>query len=351
MKQNNLEKKYLEISRMSVRFLVVSAILSVTIFLLLLDSVKLYRSTVLVMVVPKSQIAIEQKSDIVQNVREFPKMLSFYDRLLNENPQIKDAAAGYPQDKRKKVWNEFIQTKQADTKADNVVEISLIAKTQADAEFLSKKTTQALFGVMSRYYNLKSDVSVQIVDGPITTAIVRGWFWLLTLSLVLGMGLAFLFKQLLAFAQKTVRSNKQALDMVNLAGLGERWFKQKEQNLNSLEDLYLSEEKAEVLKEQIFKKEAQSELEKQTVSKPIFKEANAQYPNFPEMPKMHVPKASAPDNLPIAASDDFYQETIIEPKEVFAQEEEKIMQKEPQHHEPTQEELKRRLNQLLNGGF
>jgi len=73
------------------------------------------------------------------------------------------------------------------------------------------------------------------------------------------------------------------------------------------------------------------------------------YPNFPEMPVSHKVESSAPANLPVADDSFFIQNeapTESSPSQSVESERDSIAS---ETREPTPEELKKRLNELLKG--
>jgi capsular polysaccharide biosynthesis protein len=340
--------------RFSIQVFVVGAILAVTFFLLLVDASKTYRSSITVFVNAKSEISAEKQGQIVENIIEFSRTLSFYDRMLKYNPDISDVTAGRGQDKRKQLWNSMLSAERVG-KNSSMIKISVETKREADADKLVQKATRSLFDTTGMYYDIKNDVDLRIIDGPISRVQVSNWYWFLAFSLLLGFAIAFLLQELLSAGKKSfidVRNIPEEKSLFN--------FKMETQRpslpeIKSLEDLYMAEQADAVFaikeepKKQIFPQE--NVMNKPEIT-PQIKEMKKltkmiqrdKYPNFPEMPVHEIKKASAPENLPIA-DENF----LIHSDENAKQ---KTQQEQPiitLHHEPTEEELKTRLNQLLRG--
>lgn len=351
------QKIMLDSVAFSARVFVAGLILSATFFLLLLGSFKTYRSEISVMVSAKSQLAAEQQPVIISNMLELPTTLAFYDRLLKLNPDVRDVAEGLSSKQRKADWNEMLSVEQASFDA-SVIKIAITTNRQSDSVQLASKTVRTLFDTTAFYYDVKKDLDLRIVDGPITRVQVLGWYWLLAVSALLGFAVAIMLN-FVFFSDKKILGKKSKF-------FGKNFFlelKKKpatliENELESLNKLYQSEqEQAE--KPFVFKKElenvaaTEAQDEKFQEIKKITKELEpSKYPNFPEMPVRRHGQASAPDNLPIG-DDTFLFQPEVEPTKAVAEAEEDLPVaeeiKKDIKAEPTEEELKKRLNSLLRG--
>jgi hypothetical protein len=345
------------LKQIPMRVYILTLVLFVTIFLLLLDTSRMYKSTVSILLIPKSEIANTQIEEITSSAVEFPKMLSFFDRMLKDNSEIKDFTLGHTPDERKQLWNKYLKVSPKSTEVKNIVDISLYAKKQADSEILSRKTAQTLFSVMSGYYNVKTDLEMRIVDGPISSTIVLGMTWIILFSLIAALVLAF-FIHIITEKFSLLAFNINGSQIKNvLQKISDPLLASRQQNINSIQDLYLPEELEAMKNDNInqqsnineLPKEALPEKEKEILPNQVAASLKMQYPNFPEMPVHQAPKAvSAPDNLPI------FEDSSLQfgaPTEANIQEiknEQPLIQPE-KRSEPTQEEIKKRLNALLGG--
>lgn len=323
---------YLKSIKISLRTVVVAIVLAITLFLVFLEGSKQYGATMSIMVIPKSEVAVKQKDEITANMQTVAGMLSFYDRVLSDNPQIKDSTAGKTPDERKAAWNQFTKATKRKDLNNSIVDITVYAKKQTDATILVEKTTSELITVMSGYYNIKNDVDLRIVDGPITKVTVSYWYWLILVSAAMGFVISILIQESAELAKGLAGrkfSRKSAFNR-----LDEYLAKQQGPRMTKIEDAYLPEER-EI-------------LEKQATEKPVeeivhFKHEYS-YPNFPEMPVDHVKKSAAPENLPIQEEFSWNEPVVEQPVE-------EKPQPKADSEEPTEEELKQRLNQLLKGNL
>jgi hypothetical protein len=232
---------------------------------------------------------------------------------------------------------------------------------------------RTLFDDVAFYYDVKNDVSLRIIDGPITKVHVSNLSALLLLSIVLGF-LAVALLKIFVFSKKKISISKPDFSKINsFFDFKKNPTVSVEDELDSLNKLYAMENDVLPKEEIAAPQENGVKMEQvdpkiQEMKKLTKKMEPSKYPNFPEMPLAGVSKNSAPDNLPIA-DDSFFAGNFefdlaaeeIEKKipeanenEIPVQasteiEEQPIADQTPK--EPTPEQLKERLNQLLRGDF
>ncbi|EKE18945.1 MAG: hypothetical protein ACD_9C00189G0003 [uncultured bacterium] len=358
-------KKSLKSLHLSAKILIVGAILSAVFFLLLSELFKTYKSDISILVNLKSEIAVKQEQNILNSIMELPTTLSFYDRMLEANSDIRDVSEGLSSRQRKDVWNDMISLQRSNDEA-LVFKLSISAKQENDAKQLSSKAARTLFDTIALYYDVKNDVDLRIIDGPITKSYVRGWYVLLFLSIIGGFALALVLDSFSAIGKQHLKRGGDIFMKNSFFDFKKKTDIPAEKEIESLHSLYeqqvppfiFKEEKkyhvpseSEQKKEEIdFEEPSREDLRFQEMKKITKKMEPGKYPNFPEMPVMEKKKASAPDNLPIADESFFQeygidQEPVEKEKDIDTREE----KQEKDSQEPTPEELKKRLNQLLKG--
>lgn len=388
--------------RFSVQVFVVGSILTTTIFLLAVDALKTYTSTVSVLIVPKSQVAATTERQIVANILEIPKTLSFYNHLLKLNPDVRDVANGLTDIKRKNVWNEMLSVEKVNSKG-SVINISITTPRQSDSELLSGKIARTLFDVTGKYYNIKTDLDMRIIDGPITNSQIPFWQGLLLFSAIIGFGLAIALKLLMLGngfeiqeggkieeiesyleQEENLDTNDKSIDGEEKNEIPKKkvWFDfsrftnfstfstSREAGKEALEKLYQNDQVEmpaardekfdDVMLDENYLKAFEQDLKIKEMKRLTKQIEPDKYPNFPEMPIHAAPiaapkndaKAGAPDNLPIADASVMEMFSAPAPRDLPAQSE-KSETLEPQEpvtpKEPTSDELKKRLNELLRG--
>ena len=360
MKKNNFILKNSKSMQIKSRILVVGFIFSITTFLILSDASKIYKSEMAFLIVPKNEIFAQQTEHVVENISQFPKLLSFYDSLIKFNPQLKDEFLGEKSSERKKLWNKKIETSRSANGKGTILTMSILSKNKTDAEIISKKSSENLFRMASSFYNIKKDLDIRLIEGPIISITFKNLPWIIFISVVIGMVTSLALNLFLDFLEKVVFSKKINLPLSPLSNLKNK-FKQKKPiitetekdgtDLNCYNIPYDSPYEFKELEED--KIQIKNNLEEEFAQEDNSKPFNASnYPNFPEIPKSYTKEASAPDNLPIAEIPNIFElpknKESAEEKPVPGSEE-KSNSIAMKMHEPTKEELKERLNKLLRG--
>ncbi|HPN54501.1 MAG TPA: hypothetical protein PLB52_01055 [Candidatus Moranbacteria bacterium] len=312
-------------------------VLTVMFFLIFINSFKTHTAKIEILFTAKSETAALQSRQILNNLMELPKTLNFYENLLDNNSDVRDIAQGKSNLQRKEIWNSLVSTRKVE-KNSSLFEISITTKRENDAKILAQKTVRNLFDTASAYYNVKNDVDLRVVDGPILeTNLLSGSFWALVFAVIFGFLLAILLRYLISSSQKIFAGSRQIFAEKNWFDFSKKEPESSEEEKKYLESLYSSEqievpfEKPEISEKEDVKFEEIKELTKMIEPD--------KYPNFREMPKVSAGiKSSAPANLPIAEGYVFGQQS----------EEKKVVEKK-EYSEPDQEKLKERLNRLLRG--
>lgn len=160
-----------------------------------LDFFRGYRAEVTLLVVPKAG-GTADISSAPENLSELARTLSFYERVVAGTDLIDDAFEGYAPDKRKALWNDAVSVKHSGGSGILVVEAR--GDTPQIAARLARQTAQTLLAVAGFYYNVKTDIDMRIIDGPIVAyVLVRPVIFVLT-SLLSGVGVTSLFFVLLS---------------------------------------------------------------------------------------------------------------------------------------------------------
>ncbi len=349
---NNIFKKI----NFSTRGMILVVIFSLAFFLLGAVKLKTYQSQMTILIIPKSTNAVNQQDKILNNLIELPKTLAFYDRLLKNNPSFVDASAGESALNRKNSWNEMLAVQQVN-KNGSMISISVAINSQADAEVIVSKTVRTLLDVTSAYYNIKDDLDLRIVDGPITKVVINRWPWALLASLLLGILLA-------SAVEKILKLEKGAVGVTEVSEgktfQNFNFFKKIEQPMpiEALENLYKAEgtqnsydendlqQAEQVFMEPIMKQDIPAPAEVMHLQEIA---SRSVYPNFPEMPTHATAKSAAPDNLPIADFGEVVADFPMQDEVVKNELQAEAETAKEKTHEPTEAELRERLNQLLKG--
>lgn len=295
-------------------FVVLSVVLAASSWLLLLENFKTYRTEITLLVLPQSERVIMQSAQVVENLAELPRQLAFYDKM-QASGKINDPYLGKSQDQRKKLWNKSLSIERTEKGA--VIMLSVVSAQRSDALATAKQAVNTLLAQAGYYYDIKEDLTVRVIDGPITAPQVKNLPWLAVVSLVLGVTAAYLInaalEKILTFSVKTTS---------NIAP-----------------------------KKDFFRTEKSQEKNAPVFGKNVF---------YFKRPVATAKQHGAPANLPIATGEyPFAMNSVTEPEMAASEEIAMTMEREATDAdasaqgalkaEPTEEELKKRLNQLLGG--
>ena len=298
-------------------FIMVALIISMVSFLLLLESHKKYTSEISIIFVPKSEIAAEDAEQIIGNMEVIPTKKFFYKRLSYYDESIKN--------KIRRLSDIEVKSE----KNSSIIKISASSKTQEDSISVSRTTAKTLFNIMGFYYDIKKDVDFRIIEGPITNTATINWFFSLVYSLLAGV-LSFFVINLI---------------FQNIPSYSKGEMKEKTEEFFGI--FKKTKAKPEITEEEVY------EIKAKTPTAPVSTEK----------------KSSAPENLPFAPGEltfideDYFRNNIIKngkseekpaveasiEASMKAPKEMKPAESADFHREPTKEELKKRLNQLLKG--
>ena len=290
-----------------------SMVASIAVFVALININRTYKAETDVLIVPRNDAVSKNVSQIINSVKEIPKTLSFYDRILFSNDAlIDDDIEELPSYKRKAHWESKIRTKKIDD--SSMVKIIIFDKSQTQAEDLSRQAGLEIAGVMSQYYDIRTELEIRIVDGPIISYGLEKSAWILAaegiFGGILGAFMVFIinnFLEMLGVGTKAQRIKFSA-------------------TVRKLPRMIIKPETEPLT----FDKKPFGLEKKETAV---------------QMGK----KSAAPENLPIA-EDFLFSGKIVKSAEKSEVEKEEAPEK-PVIREATPEEVKERLNKLLRGEF
>lgn len=186
-----------------------------------LDLFRGYKAEVTVLVVSKSETAVLAQN-IAADMKELTQTLSFYERVLASSDLIDDDFEGYTPDKRKALWNETVSVKHE--KGSGILVISAQGETPEKAKRLANETTKTLLAVTGFYYNVKTDVDVRIVDGPIVATTVAQPVAFGAISLLSSLIVTFLFFLFLNILPQFFRAERSDVPLAEMYAAPEKAY-------------------------------------------------------------------------------------------------------------------------------
>jgi capsular polysaccharide biosynthesis protein len=153
-----------------------------------LDSFREYRAEVSIIVLPQGNAFGSEQ--VVENVAALPKTLDFFDALLASDARLTEFSDidEAPVAMRKAAWKNMLEVKRQGR--SGIVTYTLEAKNQEEAELLARQMTKVLFEKVGVYYDIRSQISLRLVEGPLVRTSVASPVQWIGLSLLLGTGAA-----------------------------------------------------------------------------------------------------------------------------------------------------------------
>lgn len=312
------------------------------IFVASMNANQRYEAEAEVIFVPKNETVATHMEQVLGNAEHLTTFLSFYDRVLEDDPEIEDGAEELPAAERKDFWNGIIKAQRIEE--SGIVKIVAQSDYQTEAGMIASQSAQSLASVMSRFYDIRTDLDMRIVDGPIVKQVEKmsTILWL-TISLLVGILAGAVLHIAIDWIVKRiyVKKNERRMDFPKMkpaifprVSLPENFMKKETPAAARNVFEFKVEEEAALVPE----RKAPTVLSREK-------------------------RSSAPANLPIA--EDFNFDTIKE-EDFSAYEDdssasvelsaekpaEVITHENPSEHlsrEATPEEVKERLNKLLSG--
>ena len=309
-----------------------------------LDFFRSYQADITVLVISKSGTeSIAQ--EVSDNMATLTSTLSFYERVLTDNDLIDDTLFGYAPEKRKALWNDMIEVKRP--LGSSTLLIQVTGATGEQATYLSKQVTQTMFSLAGVYYNVKTDIDMRIVDGPLTQYTITQPFFFSIASIATGVVVTTVFFWLLNVLPTFIDTRKSQYVRADVSSTPGKAYP----------EFSLGETVPWI------------DPRKFIPAKPVdfsFQNTPEKYEESAIHPSTYAP---APANLPIADEETEVsmgsEESIpLGPDVLLTNEEVMFMntltdeshgvsaltEENIKKGEPTQDEYKRRLNELLTGG-
>ncbi|KKP78270.1 MAG: hypothetical protein A2271_03980 [Candidatus Moranbacteria bacterium RIFOXYA12_FULL_35_19] len=268
------------------------------IFIILINFNRTYQAKTEILVIFKSEKAIRNADQILENLKLISQSLPFYEKVLADNEDAQEELIlELPNYKKEKYWREIVKMERIGKSSG--LEITAINQDAYTAQVLSTQTVKSLIGSIGAYYDIENDLAIRIISPAVTQNSFSGsYFYLILESIFAGFVLAFILNYFLQSLEKETLQKKST---------------------RILPWVYKEEQKNVTVK--------QDSIER----KIIFTKENT-IPTFNK-------KATAPVNLPIAENNIFEISKVDEIEE----------KNPPLSHEATPEEVKERLNKLLSG--
>jgi len=347
-------------------FLVALFFVTFASFLFWLDFFRSYNAEVTVAILPQSNVV--QSSEVASTLKEITRTLSFYNRLIADNNFIDDDFDGYTSDVRKQKWQETVFV--THETGSGILVIHAKGNTAEKAKNIALGTVKTLFSVASLYYDVKTDVDMRNIDGPIVNYTLDSVWIYFGVSIFSSVLLTSVFFFVLFLPSGQAGKNKKELfekqSSLQDASLDEYHIRRAYPEFDATTDQDIFIDPKKFIPEKPFALPFEDTVWKEEFLENFLKEKteeNIQKEEVFKEEKGPVSQTINERNLPVADEDSlpFTFETVSEEEEektetllpvekisedvVLPEEEVKSNTFEPS--EPTQEEYRRRLNALL----
>ncbi len=135
-----------------------------------MDELRGYRGELSLLILPKADLARGAAANLAALARETSFAVSVYDEVGAgiENPLIGRTPA-----ERRVIWKEATEVRVVGT--SDVIHITSLGSDQDEALALSKAVAAELVRTASRYYNQKTDLDIRIVTDPVAIPSLSAW--------------------------------------------------------------------------------------------------------------------------------------------------------------------------------
>jgi len=336
-----------DIKQSKIFWIFFAAVLAISL-IFVFNSARDFQSEMDILLIPRNKVVALNADKIQNDTKKIIESLNFYDQILDSETLSTEFSLGRTASQRKGDWNRKIDVFK--TKNSNVVSVFAYDSDQKQAEILSQKIARQISDTMSYYYNIRTELDIRIIDGPVSerkAGFFNILFWILSLSIagISGFG-AFLFFNSFQWSSKreVLHFNEKEFPIENTLIQEEDYQFPEKEELEIPEEIVLNQEEEETFPDMFPLEEFFPEEEKESVEMPEQK-----------IQACPIKTSAAPSNLPIAEDSDLKFSTPEKKEEKTSQEE--IMEilekakslKESSIHEATPEEVKARLNRLLKG--
>ncbi len=364
-----------------------------------MDELRGYRGEMSLLVLPKAELTQGAAANLAALARETSFAAAVYEGVAEkiENPFVGKTPA-----ERKAIWKKAVEVRVVGT--SDVIRITSLGSDQDEALTLSKAVATELVRTASRYYNQKTDLDIRIVTDPVAIPSLSAWprFTLYIIGTALFFTVLFFIVYALIERIFPKRSTPQAGNgeyVISPETFKPRkpayWGRGDDQSFPAEIEVSAAEpireveapetpivqqsaavydeepviENEEIAEPMVAPEEWPADL---PIEEPVIEETftpEEYQPSYEaeragldeDVASGYVAHAAAPDNLPIiegpitplqGAQSRLMKADIDATAEAYAAMTEPVLPEEPakpQTHEPTPEEYRRRLNELLSG--
>jgi capsular polysaccharide biosynthesis protein len=164
-------------------FIVVLFLLTVVSAFLTMDMFRSYATETLVLVVPRDARSASLANQIVETSVTLPSTLAFYDRLIHDHADITDPWQALTPLERRAAWNERILSERL--AGSGVIRVTVLGQSINQSRALATRVQSTLEASVTDLYGKDFSIILQTIDQPLSEArVIRPWAWaIVTLSI------------------------------------------------------------------------------------------------------------------------------------------------------------------------
>ncbi len=334
-----------------------------------LDMFRGYQAEVSVLVLPTTE-SMNVADQMVENIAILPTTLSFFDALLASDNRLTEFSSLDEEsiDARSANWKNMLSVERHGE--SGVITYRIQTNNREEAMIFARQMTTVLFQKVGMYYDIRSDISIRLIESPVVRASISQPFFWIASSLMVGMLLALcvtLLFSLIRFGSYTVTTQLQKnstpfSDEISMVA------RSTETALPTFRPDTFVPKKPTVLFSEEGEARARAEKQREPINlsphpliEPVVQQKEDVTQDVPKktpdvsMPSSAFVRAEAPSNLPFIDEAAFLAQFSgsnteeVSPAPVHEEPvgDTLVNEKTPSLSEPTIEEYRRRLNALL----
>lgn len=320
-----------------------------------LDYFRVYETEVSVLFVTNQS---QEVAEVTHSMSAIMHTLTFAERVESDFSEVEVAPEGTSKDEKKQIWNKNLTV--ATKEQGGVLVFAQRAETQEDANTKAVATLKTLFAATNLYYSKADQVEVRVIDKPVTKVVLSS-IWLYSLvSFLTALGITTLFFALLFATKVFTKTETKKVDYFE-SHIGDAvpWIGRDKFVAVRPPSLSYQEEEKEI---EVASVRQAKKVAAAPGNLPIMAGALPQFGILETAEMLDdaviLPEIEVEETLP-EVTVTFPEEEVVIPEEIeevhpgatVAQDHERVeIQKDPEA-EPTVEEYKRRLNELLKGNL
>jgi len=142
------------------------AFFSVAVFLFLLNAGKTFETETDIMIIGKNPAIAGNIDPVIGTIGRIAGSSHFYSQIADMTGGIDSIDSGMSQYDQRKLWNEAVKVEKI--KGSYVFSVKNYDRNEAISKDINEETVSSLILGIGKYYDIRSEIDLRIIDGPIT---------------------------------------------------------------------------------------------------------------------------------------------------------------------------------------